>query len=246
MAPSSGSFTFPVTAPAGGGIATVAVEEASGSERGTVAATYAAASVRRFDFNGTGNFTQSGFVGVRGNAVYSAATGYGWDAAVLEFQRNSGSSLRRDGHYGSGTGAHTFQMQVDQGAGYQVRVYVGDPSFKRDRIEVTVEGATPYTISSLAAGAYDTRTTSGVSTDDGILRVTIRDVGGDPYWVINGIDIWATAATDPGVQGLRAAVSGQQSAVSGQRSVSLGHLRSPCHPCSRWCSKRSASGRRRG
>jgi hypothetical protein len=217
----SGSLTIPVTPPAGGGVATVTVEEAAGSQWGAVTATYSAAAVRRYDFNGSGNFTQSGFVGVRGSAVYSPALGYGWDGPVSEFQRTSGSSLRRDGHYGYGSTAHTFQIKVDPGVTYSVRVYAGDATYKRDRMEVTVEGASPYTIGSLAAGSFDVRTTAGVSADD-VLRVTIRDLGGDPYWVINGIDIWSPAGTDPGAQPLQAAVSGERSAVSGQLSANSG------------------------
>jgi hypothetical protein len=99
-------------------------------------------------------------------------------------------------------------MAADPAQSYNVRVYVGDNTKVRDQIRVTVEGATPYTIASLAAGVFDTRTTAaGASaSSDNVLTVTIEDLGGaNEYWVINGIDIWETTAADPGVQALRAA-----------------------------------------
>ena len=122
--------------------------------------------------------------------------------------------------------AHTFQIKVDLGTEYAVRVYAGDPTFRRDKIEVTVEGATPYTIGTLAAGSYDVRTrvATGVSAD-GVLRVTFRDLGGDPYWVVNGIDVWATTATPPGEQALRAAIAG-----CGISEIRDAGSASPCHP----------------
>jgi len=81
---------------------------------------------------------------------------------------------------------------------------VGDASYGRDNIEVTVEGAAPYVITSLGAGVFDTTVTTAGATadDDGVINVTIRDLGGDYYWVINGIDIWDNSTTDPGVQPL--------------------------------------------
>ena len=69
------------------------------------------------------------------------------------------SPLRRDGAYGAGSGGATFTVQADPAKQYNVRVYVGDTYAVRDQIQVTVEGATPYTIASLAAGTFDTRTT---------------------------------------------------------------------------------------
>ena len=128
--------------------------------------------------------------------------------AAPEFERSGPSALRRDGHYGSGSGGNTFTVLADSTKQYVVRVYVGDATYPRDQIEVTVEGAAPYTIGSLAAGSYDARvTTAGSSaSSDGKLTVTIRDRGGDPYWVINGIDVWEATATPP-VQALRAGKS---------------------------------------
>jgi hypothetical protein len=202
------AIPFTLLSPSIAGVATVTATAVDGAARGEFQQTFALAPVRRFDFNGPSNDTASGFVGVRGATTYSPSRGYGWNAATSEFERPGPTALRRDGHYGAGSSGNTFTIQVQPGTSYSVRVYVGDAWFTRDRIEVAVEGASAYTIASLAAGAYDTRTVTGSSADS-TLTITIRDLGGDPYWVVNGIDIWTPAAADPGVQTLQAAVVGQ-------------------------------------
>jgi hypothetical protein len=161
-------------------------------------------------FNGSNNLTATGFTGVRGNETFTTSRGYGWNAAVLEFERTGPSPLRRDGHYGLGSTGATFMVQADPSKVYGVRVYVVDTAGVRDQILVTVEGSA-YLIASLPPGAFDTRTTAGVTPGpDGLLTVTIRDLGGaNPYWVVNGIDIWETG-NDPGVQALRAEGGGRR------------------------------------
>jgi hypothetical protein len=156
-------------------------------------------AVRRFDFNASGNDTAAGFIGVRGSEIFTTTRGYGWAAVAGEFQRGGPSPLRRDGHYGSISSPNTFQIVVDPAKQYNVRVYVGDASFTRNQIQVTVEGAAPYTIASLPSGTFDSRTTlaAAEASQDGIITVTIRDLGGDYYWVINGVDIWEVGVADP-------------------------------------------------
>jgi hypothetical protein len=34
------------------------------------------------------------------------------------------------------------------------------------------------------------------------LNISIQNNGGDPYWVINGIDVWHSGANDPGALNL--------------------------------------------
>jgi hypothetical protein len=210
------SFTFAVRSPTGFGISTIAVEEALGLEGGTAAVSYTVAAVRRFDFNGSTNYTPTGFLPVRGNvAPYAASRGYGWNAPVLEFERGTPSSLlRRDGHYGSGSAGATFTIQADPAKTYSVRVYVGDTAGVRGQIQVTVEGSA-YTITSLPAGTFNTTVTPGVTSGiDGLVTVNIKDLGGaNPYWVINGIDIWDTWAATP-VPALRAGQIGAAAAVA--------------------------------
>jgi hypothetical protein len=201
-----GTLSFQVRRPLVAGTATVTAQEVTGKGRSTGTATYTLGEVRRFDFNGPSNDTATGFAGVRGTTTYGASWGYGWSVAAPEFERTGPTALRRDGHYGSGAGGNTFTIQVDAGVSYGVRVYVGDAQYPRDQIEVAVEGASAYTIGSLTAGSYDTRTVAG-SSSDSQLTITIRDVGGDPYWVVNGIEVWTPVTSDPGVQALRASLS---------------------------------------
>jgi hypothetical protein len=212
-----GKFSFTVTPPGGGGSATFTTEEVTGKGKGSTTQTYAVPAVRRFDFNGSGNDIQSGFTGVRGNALYTANHGFGWTQSVPEFQRGTtGYSINpvnvplyRDGHWGSA--ARTFHVAVDPDETYNVRVYVGDRSFARNLIQVTVEGASetadgnpnsPIMIPSTAANGFVAVTVVGGKATDGILDITIINTGGDPYWVINGIDVWQSGANDPGALNL--------------------------------------------
>jgi hypothetical protein len=205
-----GSFSFTVTPPAGGGTATVSSEEVTGLGKGSASQNYAVSDVRRFDFNGSGNVSQSGFTGVRGSTLYNANNGYGWTVAVPEFQRGTTGynvapanvPLYRDGHWGSA--ARTFQVAVDPDKTYDVRVYVGDRSFARNLIQVTVEGAAAQIVPSTGANGFVAVTIVGGKADDGILDITIVNTGGDPYWVINGIDVWQSGASDPGALNLLA------------------------------------------
>jgi hypothetical protein len=160
----------------GSGRPQIRVEQVTGQAAGTLAQTYTLPDVRRFDFNGSGNVTQTplgpsdvAFTGVRGNTLYNANNGYGWTQAVPEFQRGttgyskSSVSLYRDGHWGSA--ARTFQVAVTQGVDYGVRVYVGDRSFARNLISVTVEGAlTDPMIPSTAANQFAAVTFAGNRT----------------------------------------------------------------------------------
>jgi hypothetical protein len=76
-----------------------------------------------------------------------------------------------------------------------VRVYVGDRSFARNNIQVTVEGAETQTVLPTTANQFQALTISGSdANNNGILTVTIVNTGGDPYWVINGLDVWETSA----------------------------------------------------
>jgi hypothetical protein len=168
----------------------VTVAEVTGACRGTASVTYTLAETRRFDFNGQNNWTESNFWGVRGTDTYSVTRGYGWTVAQLEFERASGTLLQKDGHYGSGSGGGTFRIPVEPNQPYWVKVHVGDASFGRDQIQVSVEGTAPYTIASLAAGVWDSTIVTGIA-GDGLLDVTIRDLGGNMYWVVNGLEVTA-------------------------------------------------------
>jgi hypothetical protein len=210
-------FSFTVRRGTNAGTASVRVEEVTGASRGATTQVYKHPAVRRFDFNGSGNVTQAGFTGVRGNHLYTTSNGYGWTQSVPEFQRGttdyskSSVDLYRDGHWGSA--ARTFQVAVVPGGSYHVRVYVGDRSFARNNIQVTVEGAEAQTVPPTTANQFQALTISGSdSNNNGILTVTIVNTGGDPYWVINGMDVWEiqTPDIDPGAANLLAATWGTE------------------------------------
>jgi hypothetical protein len=136
---------------------------------------------------------------VRGNQFYNATDGFGWTQSVSEFQRATGGTkvsqdLYRDGHWG--TAPRTFDVAVEAGQEYSVRVYVGDPNFARNNIQVRLEGGAWQNVTNTPAGDFQTLVLSGTSSDDR-LNISIRNNGGDPYWVINGIDVWKRPAATP-------------------------------------------------
>jgi hypothetical protein len=212
------SFTFDVRRPTGVGSGTpqIRIEEVTGLKKGDLNQTYTLPAARRFDFNGSGNATQTvtpptvSFQAVRGSTLYTADSGFGWTVAVSEFQRSSAAktsvALYRDGHWGSA--ARTFDVAVNAGQEYSVRVYVGDASFARNNIQVRLEEGNWLTLDSTGANQFVSAVLTG-SSSDGRLNISIRNNGGDPYWVFNGIDVWqgpADSSNDPGVANLLASV----------------------------------------
>ncbi|MCL4202554.1 MAG: autotransporter-associated beta strand repeat-containing protein, partial [Pirellulaceae bacterium] len=215
VADGDGDFSFIFNPPAGGGTATIRTLEIDGGGRGEREDDYDVPAVRRFDFNGSANDTElttdPEFTGVRGNTLYNANNGYGWTQSVSEFQRTTTSkdsdALYRDGHWGSAV--RTFQVAAIEDTLYSVRVYVGDASFLRNNIQISVEGGAWQTVANTAANVFTTLVVPGTSTnDDGLLTISIRNNGGDPYWVINGMDVWEgvlLGPNDPGEAPLLAA-----------------------------------------
>ena len=234
---------LPGAAAAGGGDGNaLTADQVTGKAQSTGSATYTLAPVRRFDFNGPSNDTgwRRFVVGVRGSTTYSASLGYGWNAAVPEFERGSASSatlkaMYRDGAYGTVGAARTFQVQVDATKSYYVRVYVGD-SYARDNIRVTLSDNTtpqtlvvPNTAGSVfvtASNKLGTPVTNG-TVGTGVLSITVSDLGGDYYWVINGVDVWESGTgTDPNPRlaaaGRRTGVRRQGPGLRGRRTKDEG------------------------
>jgi hypothetical protein len=200
QADGSGNFSFIVKRPAGigSGSGTITASEVTGLASGSLGVTYTIAATRRFDFNASDDpaVTAAGFIPVRGSNTYSATQGFGWNVAVPEFDRGGAAgtgtpALYRDGNYGSA--ARTLSIQVGAGS-YNLRVYLGDALQARDQMQVTVEGAGAPQVVNTAAGMFATPTFTGSDVnDDGKIDMTIVDLGGDPYWVVNGIDITSGA-----------------------------------------------------
>jgi hypothetical protein len=197
------SFTFQVLRPAVAGTPTFTATSVDGSALGTATnasvLSYQLAPVRRFDFGPTASPTATGFIGVSGSTVFSPTLGYGWSTAVGDFDHGTTGTfpvttipLYQDGSYGTSgpANAGTFNIQVNPGL-YSLRIYVGDHTFARDQIQVTVEGGSgPVIVPTTAINQFVTVTLSGQDINsDGRLEVRIQDLGGDPSWVINGLDI---------------------------------------------------------
>jgi fibronectin type 3 domain-containing protein len=204
QADAAGGFAFTIQRSYAGGASTIHAEEVSGATAGTTTRVYALLPVRRFDFNGPAGATAAGFIGVQGSDVYSASRGYGWVTPAGEFDRGTASStpveLYRDGHWGQ---VNTFRIQVRPGVPYDVRVYVGDQQWARDFIRVRAEGsgdpAYNVIVPSTPAGQFATATLTNIVSADGVLDLEVRDLGGDPFFVLNGLDRAESSAGLPGL-----------------------------------------------
>src|SRR5262249_32661013 len=100
-------------------------------------------------------------------------------------------ALYQDGAWGPAGpgGARTFEVQVIPGGTYGIRVYVGDVVSGRDNIQISTEGGGSVIVPTTLANQFQTATLTGIDDGDGVLNITIQDLGNDPYWVINGLDI---------------------------------------------------------
>jgi hypothetical protein len=184
-----------VRSPSAAGNVTVDVAEVNGASRGSATQAYGYAPLRRFDFNGAEVDTESGFWNVRGSDVFDPAVGHGWNTAVSEFERpdtglsETATALFRDGHWHSAT--RTFQFQADGSQQYDVWIYTGDRNFARNQLQIRVEGVADPQVIHTAANQFATVSFTGArdTSGDGYVTVTFANLGGDPYWVVNGIDV---------------------------------------------------------
>jgi hypothetical protein len=118
--------------------------------------------------------------------VYTPARGFGWQTAALEFDRPAQPNpLLRDGHWGSAL--NTLLVDLPNGF-YRVTVTQGDQQFARDGDDVLAEGVVVLPDVASAAGQFFPRT-FGVTVRDGQLNLGFRSTGGDPYWVVNAVEI---------------------------------------------------------
>ncbi len=209
MANALGQATIAVQRPSGTGQAVISMEEVSGAQTGLGLITYTLPTTRRFDFNAAGSPTQlpsspptvGGYFGVLPTQTYTANTGFGWvgtlptggfDRGVLS--GTTYSNLLRDGSYGYLTGASTFRVDLPNGT-YQVTVTQGDATVARDEmnVAVTVGSGAGLTNISSPLGQFVTNTFTA-TTSGGQLQLTFSDSGGEPYWVVNALEIRPVAA----------------------------------------------------
>jgi hypothetical protein len=165
------------------------IEARSGSDVGNV--DFGNKRNRRYDFNAPGTPTATNFVGVLPTTIFNATAGFGWQKNVEPFDRGTPNALLQDGHWGLGgpSAARTFSVVVEPNVTYQVKLHFRD-EFARDQMNVV-------NLDNPAQGAFNidvpanttvTRTFLA-SAPDGILDLRISDAGGDPYWIINALEI---------------------------------------------------------
>jgi hypothetical protein len=196
-----GPIRFGVLRPTGAGVAVITAEDVTGAAAGSFSQTYSAGQSRLLDMNGVNNLTAPGYRGVRGSEVYTDATGYGWLAPAGEFERAGPDALHFDGHYGSAP--NVFRIEVDTSAtapaSYTVTVTLGDFSYPRDWIRVTLlgTGLPAQTVAYIPGGTFVDLTfvvtagsiPAGTVAGSGYLDVQFEDLGGDPFWVVNAITV---------------------------------------------------------
>src|SRR5262249_2467085 len=107
------------------------------------------------------------------------------------FDRGGTDLLLRDGNYGGSgaAGARTFQANMPNGS-YLINVTMGDGGYARDAMQVknADNGAILLSSVTTAAGQYY-KAGIPVTVTDGSLDLQFSDQGGDPYWVVNSLEI---------------------------------------------------------
>ena len=188
-----GSLSIPIRRATGGGTPTLTAVAIDGSAEGSAAdaaiLSYVLPTTRLFDFDAPGTPTQAGYLGVQRGDLYTAAQGFGWLTAVGSFDRGAISGpqadLRRDGHDGSTP--QTFRLDLSDGS-YFVNATIGDASFGRDHIQVKANGVVALADVTTTAGQFF-QGGFAVTVSGGALELQFSDLGGDPFWVVNGLEI---------------------------------------------------------
>ncbi|MCY2992597.1 MAG: dockerin type I domain-containing protein, partial [Planctomycetota bacterium] len=151
------------------------------------------------------------YIGVLPNAVYSSATGYGWESPMMAQDRVQGpDDVRRDFQWGQ---FGKFQIEVTPNVSYKLQALFGevipgqwppgppvigegsnrdpeDPGTTATLITVTPEGGDPVTLYRPLVNNFQPIDFTGFSTDE-VLEITISVSGGVyEYFAINALAIW--------------------------------------------------------
>ena len=215
LASSTGTFSYTIRRPSARGTAFVKMEHFTGTQTGCLAIDYVAPSFRRFDFNNPTSPTQvpeatpgdsTGYAGVLPTELYrhssgtrllndpgiDGARGYGWTDNVGSFDRGAsipvtgaGAELRRDAHFLGST--QTFAAELAPGT-YLVNVTLGDTAF-HDNVEIRANGALVPGAVTTNAGQWVQKSFTVSIGASGLLDLEFTDTGGDPTWVVNGIEM---------------------------------------------------------
>jgi len=172
---------------------TIRVQDVFGGLEGIATQNFSGSQALRFDFNAGSNDNATNFAAVRGNTLYSAATGFGWVRGVNEFERTNSATtatnkpLYRDGAWGNNFDG-TFQVLGAANTTYEARVYIGDSFTNYNGIQVSAMGGTPVA-SVTPTKNFGFVIVSGTTGANGIFTIRINTTAGNAIWVANGIDI---------------------------------------------------------
>ncbi|MCA9175802.1 MAG: hypothetical protein KDB14_15055, partial [Planctomycetales bacterium] len=177
------AFTFTVVDPAGN--STPATDLALTITPGGVSG-----SLEQFDFGNATSPVATGFTAVIGE-VFDVARGYGWAQPAGTFTRNGADALLTDGNFGQD---NTFLVNV---VGRQhVTLTLGDESFARDQVRIWAEGAVVAPLVTTTPGEFAI-VEFDVDVADGQLALRFEDVGGAPYFTLNGLTLRPAVDVQP-------------------------------------------------
>lgn len=208
LADAGGSASVMVRRPFGVGTATVLIEDVTGAAFGCILPLYTGATSRRFDFNHGDSPTQApvlsalnpdGYIGVLSSDAYSAAAGYGWlTTPVSRTNRpitvnGALNDLRRDGHQGSSP--QIFRVDLANGT-YTGILTIGSAHNGLDDVQVSANGVVIASNINLPTETW-TQITFTATVVNGTIQFEFSDPGPNKLWVINGLEIRATASVVP-------------------------------------------------
>lgn len=126
--------------------------------------------------------------------TFTQERGHGWlDVSRLSsrdrslFSLPGVDALHLDSVIGVGGKQSTFRIAVEDGE-YDLRVFLGDAVESRDNMLVFINGQHADEISTSRGHEFgEVRHT--IEVQDGIVDIAFDDIGGNPYWSLNGIEI---------------------------------------------------------
>jgi len=149
----------------------------------------ASETVKKFDFGTKTSQLQTGYKRVTHLTLYpttSSGSTYGWTSATFgSVDRSVGTKLTRDLVFDSTSREFKVNLPSDT---YNVTILMGDMLFAHDDMSVTIEGNANTNIDSNVGEIKII--TNVLSVMDGQLNIVFSDAGGgNPDWVVNGIEI---------------------------------------------------------
>jgi fibronectin type 3 domain-containing protein len=187
QADSSGNFSFTVQRPTGGTFTTVTAQDVTGAASGSTVRYFLLPTQRDFAFGSPSSPAVPGYMSINQSQLYSVSTSLGWAAPVGGVEYSGPTTLLRSEDY---TTNGSFLVDLPVGTNV-VSVTMGDAQFPRDDMNVLVGNTVVLSNLNTAAGQFINRsfTVTVTGTVNGQLALHLVDGGGDPYTVINALDI---------------------------------------------------------